>query len=64
MIFGVVFVALGVLYLAKPDIFNRWIWKRTSVTQRKMSPGQYALYMRLLGLVLTAIGAWLIFSSR
>jgi hypothetical protein len=63
MIFGAILVALGVVYLVKPDIFNRWIWKRTSVTQRNMSPTQYTRYMRLLGLAIAALGAWLIYAS-
>jgi len=64
MIVGVILLAIGIVYLAKPDIFNRWFWKRTDIAQRKLSPKRYVLYMRVLGMVLVVVGAWLVYASR
>ena len=64
MIFGVILIALGILYLAKPDIFSRWLWKRTSAAQRSMSPEHYLLYMRVVGGVSIVVGAAVVYAKR
>ncbi len=58
--FGIILLCFGVLYVIKPNIFRRGIWKETSIMQRTLSPGHYALYMRLLGVVFIIAGVVLI----
>lgn len=58
--YGCVLIALGLIYVVKPNLFNRWFWKKTSIAQQKMSPIAYLRYMRILGIFLTAIGAYLL----
>jgi uncharacterized protein YjeT (DUF2065 family) len=53
---GFVLIVCGVLYLIKPDIFQRWFWKRTAISQRLLTPEQNKVYMRVLGVVLIVIG--------
>lgn len=60
---GIAFVALGLLYVVKPDLFRRWFWTRTSIAQRLLSPEGYITYMRVLGLVVVLIGLILFFKS-
>ena len=57
-IYSVLLIILGIVYLIKPNIFRIGIWKQTSIAQRKLTPNQYNLYMRILGIVLIAIGAY------
>jgi len=54
--FGIGLIICGVIYLAKPDIFRRGIWTRTSIAQRMLSPAGYIKYMRGFGAALIAIG--------
>ena len=51
-----VLIAAGVLYLIKPDIFQRWFWKRTAISQRLLTPEQNKVYMRILGVVFIVVG--------
>lgn len=56
MIGAVAMIAFGVLYLIKPDIYQRWFWKRTALSQRILTPDQNIIYMRVLGMVFIVIG--------
>jgi hypothetical protein len=56
IIYGIVFIACGLLYLWKPTIFRRGIWMKTSIAIRAMSETNYARYMRGLGIVLIIAG--------
>jgi hypothetical protein len=49
-------IICGVLYLIKPDIFQRGIWKRTAISQRIMTPEQNKVYMRVLGSAFIVVG--------
>jgi len=49
-------VAVGVVYILKPDIFRRGIWKHTSIAQRTLSPEGYLKYMRWIGVFTIALG--------
>ena len=57
---GIILVIFGIIYLVKPDIYKRWIWKRTDVAQRLLSPKQYILFMRILGGIFVVVGLFLI----
>ena len=47
---------VGVIYILKPDIFRRGIWKHTSIAQRSLSPEGYLKYMRWVGVITTGLG--------
>lgn len=55
-IWGIVLIVSGVVYLIKPDIFQRGFWKQTAISQQIMTPEQNKLYMRILGGVFIIIG--------
>jgi uncharacterized protein YjeT (DUF2065 family) len=57
---GMVLVAFGALYLIKPDLFQRWFWKRTAISQRLLTPEQNKVYMRILGGVFLLAGVVLL----
>jgi hypothetical protein len=61
---GIILLCLGALYIIKPDIYRRGIWKQTDIAQRKLTPEQYIRYMRVLGCVFIFAGAVLVFLSR
>jgi hypothetical protein len=54
-------ILVGMLYLAKPDIFRRGFWKRTSASQQMMTPDDNVIYMRLLGFICLIAGIFLLF---
>lgn len=54
--FGVILIVFGVLYVIKPDIFQRWFWKKTAISQRLLTPEQNMIYMRVLGVLLVILG--------
>jgi hypothetical protein len=60
---GLVLTAVGVLYLIKPDIFRRGIWRRTDIAQRNLSPEGYLKYMRGVGVVHVIAGLVLLLWS-
>jgi hypothetical protein len=60
---GLVLTAVGVLYLIKPDIFRRGIWRRTDIAQRNLSPEGYLKYMRGVGVVHVIAGLILLLWS-
>ena len=53
---GIILVAVGVVYIIKPTIYQRWFWKKTDIMQQKLSLENYAKYMRISGVVLILIG--------
>ena len=57
---GLALIALGVVYLLKPDLFRRGIWTRTSIAQRTMSPEGYLRYMRGMGVLWIVVGIALV----
>jgi len=57
---GLALIALGVVYLLKPDLFRRGIWTRTSLAQRTMSPEGYLRYMRGMGVLWIVVGIALV----
>jgi len=55
LIGGWLMIAIGVLFLAKPNILRRGVW-RDSITQRLLSPSGYVKYMRAVGAVYIVTG--------
>jgi uncharacterized protein YjeT (DUF2065 family) len=53
---GIIFIAAGIIYLIKPNLFRVGIWKKTAVTQQIFTPRQYEIYMRILGGVFIVLG--------
>ena len=62
-VFGIVLIVCGVIYLIKPNIFQRWFWKRTAISQRIMTPEQNRIYMRVLGAVFVIVGLILLLAQ-
>jgi uncharacterized protein YjeT (DUF2065 family) len=60
---GLVLTAVGMLYLVKPDIFRRGIWRKTDIAQRNLSPEGYLKYMRGVGVVHIVAGLILLLWS-
>lgn len=59
--FGVILIVFGVIYLIKPNIFQRWFWKKMAISQRFLTPEENVIYMRVLGVILVILGAALHF---
>jgi uncharacterized protein YjeT (DUF2065 family) len=53
---GNVLILFGIIYLIKPDLFQRWFWKKTAISQRLLTPEQNKIYMRILGAVFIVVG--------
>ncbi len=58
---GVVLLIFGIIYLVKPNIFQRWFWKRTDIFQQILGPEKYLVFMRILGGVFIVAGLVLLF---
>ena len=56
MALGIVLILIGVVYLAKPTIFRRGIWLKTSIAVRMLSEENYIRYMRILGALIIVGG--------
>jgi hypothetical protein len=56
MVVGFVLIAIGVIYLAKPTLFRRGIWLKTSIAVRTLSEQNYIRYMRILGALIIVAG--------
>jgi hypothetical protein len=64
---GVFLIALGVLYLRKPNLFRRGRWMQTGIAERNLSPEAYIKYARGVALVHILVGIALLvwaFSTR
>jgi hypothetical protein len=57
---AVALIAVGLIYLAKPDVFRRWFWLKTSLAIRHLSEAGYRRYMRVLGCVFILAGIGMI----
>jgi uncharacterized protein YjeT (DUF2065 family) len=60
VIYGIVFILFGSIYLWKPTLFRRGIWMKTSIAIRVLSETNYTRYMRGLGFILVITGIALI----
>jgi hypothetical protein len=56
MIIGIVLIAIGAVYLVKPNLFRRGIWLKTSIAIRTLSEENYVKYMRIMGVVCILLG--------
>jgi hypothetical protein len=63
VVYGIVFIAIGAIYIWKPTIFRRGLWMKTSIAIRTLSETSYTRYMRGLGFILVIAGAALILSQ-
>ncbi len=57
---GIILVLFGIIYLIKPNIYKRWIWKKTNILQRNLSPANYLKFMRILGGIFILVGILLL----
>jgi hypothetical protein len=48
---SIILIIAGLIYLVKPDIHKEGIGKKPTVTQKLLSPKQYIIYMRVLGII-------------
>jgi hypothetical protein len=53
---GILLMGLGFIYIWKPTVFRRGVWRKTSVAIRLLSEDGYAKYMKGLGAALVLIG--------
>lgn len=53
---GLIFIAFGILYLMKPDLFRGGIFQKTSVAATTKTPEEYRRYMQVLAVILIALG--------
>ena len=57
-------MAWGVMLALKPNIFVRGIWKKTAIAQRLLSPKNYLIYTRCVGIFFILAGlVWLFLQS-
>lgn len=56
---GLVVIALGAIYLLKPDMFRRGILMKTSLAMPFLSPDAYGKYARVIGAGWVLLGAYL-----
>ena len=59
---AIVLITFGVVYLIKPDLFQRGIWKKTAISQQVLTPEQNKIYMRVLGAIFILVGLAIIIS--
>ena len=60
VIYGIVLILIGLIYLWKPTLFRRGLWMKTSIAIRMFSEENYTKYMRVMGLICIAAGICLI----
>jgi uncharacterized protein YjeT (DUF2065 family) len=53
---GVLLVILGILYLAKPGIFEQGFWKSIDISRLLSSPEKHGAFMKTFGGALVVIG--------
>jgi hypothetical protein len=63
VVYGIVFIVIGAIYIWKPTIFRRGLWMKTSIAIRALSETNYTRYMRGLGFVLVIAGVVLIIGT-
>jgi hypothetical protein len=56
VIAGGLLVVLGILYIAKPDIFQRGFWKSIDISRRLSSPEKHSEFTKRFGGILIVIG--------
>jgi len=61
--YAIILIVFGIIYLIKPDIFKRSIWRKTAITQQIFSEKNYIIFMRVLGGVFIIAGTFLILKA-
>jgi hypothetical protein len=59
-VLGVAMLISGIIYVVKPNIYQRWFWKQTDIMQRLLSPERYVVVMRYLGWLFIVVGVILL----
>ena len=57
VVIGVLLVIWGILYIAKPDIFQRGFWKSIDVSRQFTTAEKHGKFMKTFGGILIVIGA-------
>jgi hypothetical protein len=57
-ILDLLIVAFGLTYFIWPNMFRRWAWTKTSIAQTSLSPKNYVIFMRTLGVIMILIGLY------
>ena len=57
VIVGALLVVWGILYIAKPDIFERGFWKSIDISRQFSSPEKHSGFVKRFGGILIVIGA-------
>jgi hypothetical protein len=60
VVYGIVLILFGSVYIWKPTIFRRGLWMKTSIAIRVLSEANYTRYMRGLGVIFIVAGIALI----
>lgn len=55
-VIGIILIIIGLIYYFKPNIFQRWFWKKTNILQKTLGPKKYLIFMKYLGICLIIIG--------
>jgi uncharacterized protein YjeT (DUF2065 family) len=53
---GALLVILGILYIAKPDLFQQGFWKSIDISRQLSSPEKHSEFMKIFGGILIVIG--------
>ena len=53
---GGLLVLLGILYIAKPDIFQQGFWKSIDISRRLSTPEKHSGFVKRLGGILIVVG--------
>ena len=53
---GALFFILGILYIAKPGIFEQGFWKSIDISRQLSSPEKHSAFMKRFGVALVVIG--------
>lgn len=62
---GIVLIAFGILYLMKPNLFQRGIFMKYQNSASSRTPDEYRKYMQKVAIILIVIGTILLaFDNR
>ncbi len=54
---GVLLVVWGILYIVKPDLFERGFWRSIDISRQFSSPEKRSGFLKTFGTILIVIGA-------
>ncbi len=59
---GITLIICGLAYILKPNLFQRWWWKKTDILQLTLGPEKYTVFTRKLGYFFVVFGAIILIS--